>query len=168
MKTIKKCKKCSKSKPIYNFRRHENNADGYQIWCESCMQKYQHKRYQVSAEDLKSKIYTRREKVRKLLDRAKLDNPCRCGEDEMICLGFYPLSDNVPKVKKTSGLKVVREALDNSAILCSNCRIKVDAGLQAPPTEPLDWEPGLLEALEPKKPEPKPEPVNPALPPGVQ
>lgn len=133
------------------------------------MRKYRQERYQVSAEDLKSKIYTRREKVRKILDRTKLENSCRCGEDEIVCLGFYPLSEDTPKVKKSSGLKVVREALNNSAVLCSNCRIKVDADLQEPPSQPLNWDPSLLDILEPPKRESKDkEKSRPALPPGVQ
>lgn len=172
---LKVCIKCGKKKSIMEFGKHPHNDDGYQIWCYGCQANYQKDLYQKHAEDKRAQVAARRDKVGRLLDKIKATNPCRCGEDEPLCLSLYPLAEGVPKVTKNSGLKNVRKALAGSAVICANCRVKVDAGLLDAPQEPLSWRPLDLEPLEPKPVEgsqapsrkEKPRPASPAPPPGV-
>lgn len=168
----KRCLRCGKNKSIIYFGPHSSNEDGYQIWCKDCTHKYAADNYQKHAEDKKAQVSARRDKVGRLLDKVKAKNPCSCGEGEPLCLSLFPLSKKTPKVTKNSGFENVKKALAGSAVICSNCRIKVDAGLLAGPTQPLSWSQSDIEALEPKPVEPtetpsRKEAPRPALPPGV-
>lgn len=167
---IKKCLKCNKKKLTSEYGKHPSNEDGYQIWCYTCQAKYQRNVYQKHAEDKKTQVSARRERLGRLLDRVKAQNSCQCGEDEPMCLSLYAMVEGVSKVSKNSGIDKIRAALNGSAVICLNCRVKVDAGLQPPPAEPLQWNPAELEPLENATVEPKEkkEPKRPALPPGVQ
>jgi len=164
---IKKCLKCSKRKDIEHFGEHQSNADGYQIWCYGCMAKYQRKKYVAYAEVKKEQVKTRREKLGRLLEKTKARNPCySCGEDEPMVLSLLGLQPATPKVTKSSGAAKIRQALNDSAIVCLNCRVKLEAGLIAAPSGPLRWNPAELE-IDVKKPRIVKEEPNPALPSGV-
>lgn len=163
----KHCLRCSKKKDIINFGKHPSNDDGYQIWCYDCQANYQKELYQKHAEDKKAKVSARRDKIGRLLDKVKVTNPCRCGEDEPLCLILYPLAPKTPRITKNSGIGPIKEALNGSAVICLNCKAKVEAGLLDAPAEPLRWEMPAEPEPEIKKPKKKPEPKRPALPPGA-
>lgn len=165
---VKKCLKCDKKKSIIHYGKHPSNDDGYQIWCYECQAKYQRGLYQEHAESKKAQVYARRERMSRLLDKVKATNPCKCGEDEPLCLTFYSLSKKAPRVTKNSGVQNIKEALNGSAVVCLNCRVKIDAGLLDVPAEPLKWTPSDIEPEKRPKPKPKKEAPRPALPPGVQ
>lgn len=164
----KKCIKCTKTKSIIYFGDHAANDDGRQIWCKDCMSKYQKAKYMEIAEDKKASATSRRDSRARLLLKIKARNPCRCGEDEPLVLSLYSIVPGTPKFSTSSGITKARAALSGSAVVCSNCRIKIDAGLLDAPAEPLVWDPSSLEPAAPKARKEKEPPRRPALPPGVQ
>lgn len=165
----KTCLKCGKSLSIVYFGEHKSNDDGYQIWCKTCTSKYQKSSYMSHAEDKKAQVAARRDRMLRVLERAKAKNPCFCGEDEPLCLALFPLKAKVPKVTKNSGVDKIRAALNGSTVICYNCRVKVEAGLLEAPNQPLRWNPDELEPepQAPREPKPRKEKQRPALPPGA-
>lgn len=163
----KKCLKCTKTKPLGLFGVHPSNDDGYQIWCYKCQAKYQEDYYVSHYEIIADKRKAKRALKAKILLRVKALNPCRCGEDEPLVLTILPLRPDVPKPDLTNTVKF-RTALSGSAVVCGNCRIKIDAGLLEAPEVPLKWDPASLEPPAPRARKEKEPPRRPALPPGVQ
>ena len=169
---VKRCIKCGKSKPVSQFGKHASNDDGYQIWCYTCLAKYQRDQYQGKAEDKKAQVAARRDKIGRLIEKVKARNCCGlCGEDEPACLNLYPIAPSASKITKNSGVSKVRSALNGSAVICLNCRAKVELGLLEPPTQSLTWNEQDLEPprSEPEQPDAadQPKKIQPALPPGV-
>lgn len=163
---IKTCLKCSKKKPVAQFGKHEYNDDGYQIWCNTCNAKYQVNYYTSHYEAITDKRKQKRQHLQKILTRAKVLNPCPCGEDEPLCLTLYPLSPDVPKPDLTN-VASFRKALNGSSVLCYNCRVKLDSGLIDAPVEPLQWDRDELEPeVKVHTPRPKKEKPLPAVPTG--
>ncbi len=65
-----------------------------------------------------------------------LDNQSciNCGESETVCLKFHPHNSEIRKLSKRVGTneesrKHIIYLIDNSAVLCSNCWIKLDNDL---------------------------------------
>ena len=57
-----------------------------------------------------------------------------CGESETMCLSFHPHDAKVRSLSRRVGInensrEVVQKYIDNSKILCYNCKIKLDNDL---------------------------------------
>ena len=70
-----------------------------------------------------------------LLNEFLADKSCQhCGENETVCLKFYPHNSEIRKLTKRVGIsnesrREIFHLLNNSIILCLNCWIKVDNDL---------------------------------------
>ena len=70
-----------------------------------------------------------------LLNEVLADRSCiHCGENETVCLKFYPHDAEIRKITKRVGTnpksrKEIFHLINESKILCSNCWIKVDNDL---------------------------------------
>ena len=70
-----------------------------------------------------------------LLNEFLADKSCKhCGESETMCLSFFPHDKTIRKISRRIGVneesrKKIKKYIDDSTILCYNCKIKLENDL---------------------------------------
>ncbi len=78
----------------------------------------------------------RREQLRDVIDNAKRDNPCPCGESDIDCLVFHHLDPNnkdftIGNIRRDQwGRQRLLDEIAKCQVLCSNCHLKFHAKLR--------------------------------------
>ena len=125
---MKKCGKCSTSKPLDDFRLSSKSKDGRQSWCRKCFAAYEKERWHNGDSVRKRRNDDRRiARQRAMLNKIKLDSGCvDCGYNKAaVALDF----DHIGK-KSFSVSDGIRIGLSDAKLLaevaecqvrCANC-----------------------------------------------
>ena len=134
----KLCPSCEKLLEYKCFSKHSKKKDGLQVYCKKCM-KDKNAFYYKNGYNKKQNEHNRknRDKIKKLIQKVKSDNPCPCGESDFTCLDFHHLFDNKEKaisamMSNTFGLSNVIDEIEKCCVLCSNCHRKLHGGSDLP------------------------------------
>ena len=91
-----------------------------------------YKKYQETIKRTTKRNYQKRQIW---LNEYLADKSCKhCGESETMCLSFYPHDTKIRSMSRRVGINEksrenVQKYIDNSKILCYNCKIKLDNDL---------------------------------------
>lgn len=140
----KLCRKCNIEKPLSEFSKNKNKADGLDYYCKSCRKEYylqnkEHirqktKEYYYSDIDnsreyhrkyKKSKYQISKEYREKLINSLK--TPCvKCGESRLCVIQFHHVNSNDKTKPVTSygSLEGMREEAKKCVCLCANCHME--------------------------------------------
>ena len=97
--------------------------------------KTMNKHYQKYQETIKRTTKRNYQKRQIWLNEYLADKSCKhCGESETMCLAFYPHDLVIRGMSRRVGINEksrerVQKYIDNSKILCYNCKIKLDNDL---------------------------------------
>ncbi len=93
------------------------------------------KHYQKYQETIKRTTKRNYQKRQIWLNEYLSEKYCEhCGESETMCLFFHPHDTIIRRLSRRTGINEVsrvniQDYIDNSRILCSNCKIKLDNDL---------------------------------------
>ncbi len=126
---MKKCKKCSQTKPFSEFRKNKKAKDGCQAYCLPCDKEFQKEYYIANKEKVIKNSTKQRErsriKMREFLISYLESHPCaHCGESDIVVLEFDHLTNklnNISTLMKNAAIKKLKAEILKCQVLCANC-----------------------------------------------
>lgn len=121
---MKTCTKCKTEHPIENFGK-SNSTIHY--WCKPCLAAYCRERYKNNSkhrENLKSHTKRYQERNRQFVIDYLNQNPCPCGQTNILTLQFDHLSDkewNISHKIHDCSLENLKKEISKCQVLCANC-----------------------------------------------
>lgn len=72
-----------------------------------------------------------KERNKEYIDNHKRNNPCPCGESDIVCLDFHHIENKKEcisnMVRKMVSLETLQAEMDKCIVLCRNCHAKLHA-----------------------------------------
>ncbi len=130
------CTACSKSKPIEQFSWKNKKLNKRSGTCKDCHKLYCSNHYQNNKDQYRDKNRLYRKEVKGFIDKYKSENPCSCGESDIVCLEFHH-KDSKKKdfnianaTQRGLSLEKIKLEIEKCIVICSNCHRKLHAQLR--------------------------------------
>ena len=121
---MKTCTKCQIAKPTESFGKSNSTIHS---WCKPCLNARNRERYKSDPkhrENLKSHTRRYEERNRQYVFDYLTQNPCSCGQTNILTLQFDHLSDkewNISSKIHDCSLKNLKKEISKCQVLCANC-----------------------------------------------
>ena len=122
---MKNCTKCKTDKPISEFYK---RGTGLQPWCKSCKKLHDHITYKTKPhrrKALKQSTLKYRTAAEEHVVNFLTNNPCKCGNTNILTLQFDHLRDKefdvAYGVMQGHSLERIKNEIEKCQVLCANC-----------------------------------------------